>query len=131
VGTITVAGEGRITARPDLAITTLGVDVHATSLSEAMAEAAGTMERVWQALRGAGLQDADLRTVRYSVQVERPYNQKTGRPSDSPGYRVVNLVEARIPDLNRVGVILDEAMARGAGASATPWSLSTSTTGMR
>jgi len=54
VGTITVAGEGRITARPDLAITTLGVDVHATSLSEAMAEAAGTMERVWQALRGGG-----------------------------------------------------------------------------
>src|SRR5262245_43056076 len=103
VGTITVAGEGRVAARPDLAVTTLGVDVYATSLSEAMAEAAGTMERVWQTLRGAGLQDADLRTVRYSVQVERPYHQGTGRASDSPGYRVVNLVEARIRDLTRVG----------------------------
>src|SRR5262244_7270 len=113
VGTITVAGEGRVAARPDIAITTLGVDVYATSLSEAMAEAAGTMERVWQTLRGAGLQDADLRTARYSVQVERPYDQKTGRPSDSQGYRVVNLVEARIRDLGRVGVILDEAIAAG------------------
>ncbi|HKF17720.1 MAG TPA: SIMPL domain-containing protein [Candidatus Dormibacteraeota bacterium] len=116
MGTITVAGEGRITARPDLAITTLGVDVHATSLSEAMAEAAGTMERVWQALRGAGLQDADLRTVRYSVQVERPYDQKTERPSDSASYRVVNLVESRIRELNRVGPILDEAIAAGANS---------------
>ena len=116
MGTIAVAGEGRITARPDLAITTLGVDVHATSLSEAMAEAAGTMERVWQALRGAGLQDEDLRTVRYSVQVERPYDQKTGRPSDSASYRVVNLVESRIRELNRVGPILDEAIAAGANS---------------
>jgi uncharacterized protein len=116
VGTITVAGEGRVAARPDLAVTTLGVDVYATGLGEAMAEAAGTMERVWQSLRGAGLQDPDLRTARYSVQVERPYDQKTGRPSDSPGYRVVNLVEARIRDLNRVGAILDDAIAAGANS---------------
>ena len=116
MGTITVAGEGRVAARPDLAVTTLGVEVYATTLGEAMAEAAGSMERVWQALRGAGLQDADLRTARYSVQVERPYDQKTGRPSDSPGYRVVNLVEARIRDLNRVGAILDDAIAAGANS---------------
>lgn len=116
MGTITVAGEGRVAARPDLAVTTLGVDVYATGLGEAMAEAAGTMERVWQSLRGAGLQDADLRTARYSVQVERPYDQRTGRPSDSAGYRVINLVEARIRDLNRVGAILDEAIAAGANS---------------
>ena len=116
VGTITVAGEGRVAAKPDLAVTTLGVDVYAATLGEAMAEAAGTMERVWQTLRGAGLQDADLRTARYSVQVERPYDQKTGRPSDPPGYRVVNLVEARIRDLTRVGAILDEAIAAGANS---------------
>ena len=112
MGTITVAGEGRIAARPDLAILTLGVEIHATTLAEAMDEASGTMGRVLQAMRAAGLTDADLRTARYSVQVD--YDQKTGRPSDSAGYGVVNLVEARVRDLNRVGPVLDEAVAAGA-----------------
>lgn len=114
MGTITVAGEGRIAARPDVAVTTLGVEVYAATLREALAEAGGTMERVGQALRGAGIQDADMRTIRYSVQVERPYDQKTGRPSDASSYRVVNLVEARVRDMVRVGAILDVAIAAGA-----------------
>ena len=95
-------------------MTTLGVEVYAATLREALAEAGGTMERVGQALRGAGIQDADMRTIRYSVQVERPYDQKTGRPSDASSYRVVNLVEARVRDMVRVGAILDVAIAAGA-----------------
>jgi len=66
VGTITVAGEGRITARPDLAITTLGVDVHAAftvadagslesqARAAAMADARGRAEQLAQ-LVGAEL----------------------------------------------------------------------------
>lgn len=114
MGTITVAGEGRIAAKPDLAVTTLGVDVYATTLAEAIGSAGHTMSRVLQTLRAAGLQDADLRTTRYSVQVERAYDQKTGRPADATGYRVVNMVVARIHDLTRVGTVLDEAVAAGA-----------------
>lgn len=112
VGTITVAGVGRIAARPDLAILTLGVEIDAITLAEAMAEAGGTMGRVLQTMRAAGLTDADLRTVRYSVQVD----QKPGRPYQPAGYRVVNLVEARVRDLNRVGAMLDEAVAAGANS---------------
>jgi uncharacterized protein YggE len=54
--------------------------------------------RVLHGLRDAGLQDTDLRTVRHSVQVERPHDQKRGRSSDSAGYRVVNLVGALVRD---------------------------------
>jgi len=55
VGTITVAGVGRIRARPDLAVTTVGVEAYAATLSQAMAEAGGTMGSgaAWPARCGA------------------------------------------------------------------------------
>src|SRR5215472_5055787 len=82
--TIVVVGEGRASARPDLAVTTLGVEILAPTLAGATAEARRALTEVLQALRSAGLEDRDLRTARYSVQLER------------------------------VGVTLDQAVAAGA-----------------
>lgn len=76
--TIVVVGEGRASASPDLVVTTLGVEVLAPTLAGATAEAGGALTRVLQALRSAALEDRDLRTARYSIQVERPYNPQTG-----------------------------------------------------
>jgi|SRR5215469_3247949 len=112
--TIVVVGEGRASARPDLAVTTLGVEILAPTLAGATAEARSAMTGVLQALRSAGLEDRDLRTARYSVQLERPYNPQTGQQGEVTGYRVSNLVQARIKVLERVGVTLDQAVAAGA-----------------
>ena len=47
---IWVTGEGKVTAVPDVAVLTLGVEVQASTVEEAMAQATAAMDRVIAAL---------------------------------------------------------------------------------
>jgi uncharacterized protein YggE len=114
VGTITEVGEGRASGPPDVAVLTLGVDLVAPSLARAVAGAAETMTRVMEALRGAGLDEGDLGTARYWVNVERWRDPTTGRLGDVTGYRVGNLARARVRPAGRVAAVLERAVGAGA-----------------
>jgi uncharacterized protein YggE len=111
--TITVIGHGEVTAKPDALSTTLGVEAKAPTVAEAMRDATARMNAVIAALKGAGVAERDLRTTHLSVGFER---QPEAGPEAGPrgSYRVTNLVEVKIRDINVASAVLDAAVRAGA-----------------
>jgi uncharacterized protein YggE len=110
--TVQASGEGRISAAPDVARITLGVDAQDASLARANAEATTRMKKVLAALEKAGVAAKDIRTTRYAVDVQRSYDKPNA--GAVIGYRVVNQVLVTVRDLPRLGGLLDQVVSAGA-----------------
>ncbi|HYX92605.1 MAG TPA: SIMPL domain-containing protein [Myxococcaceae bacterium] len=111
-GAIQVTGQGRVTAAPDSARVSIGVEAFAKSLAEASEQANGDMQRVISVLRGAGVPPEDVRTTNYDVMVERR-NTERGPEPEPIGFRVSTSAEVRVRDLSRLGAILDRVVSAG------------------
>jgi uncharacterized protein YggE len=115
---ITVFGEGRVREAPDIARTTVGVEVTAPSAAEATREAATRMAAVISALKLLGIADRDLQTSAFSIQSERvfPPPSPAGQPPGAPQirYSASNSVAVTIRDPARTGAVLDAAVSAGA-----------------
>jgi uncharacterized protein YggE len=112
--TIQVTGEGRVSAAPDVAVLSIGVDAVAKTLSQATADANERMRRVLQAMEKNGVAPRDVRTTRYDVSIERPW--KDGKPGPITSYTVSTAAEATVRELGRLGAIIDAATAAGSNA---------------
>ena len=109
--TVVATGEGSVKVAPDRAWLHVTAESRAKTPREAQATNAQVMSAVLQKLRGTGLKDDALQTRGYDLQPEFDYNN--GRQT-LRGYVARNSVEVRIDELNRVGEILDVAVASGA-----------------
>jgi uncharacterized protein len=123
--TITVVGHGEVKAKPDIATLNLGVEVTAPTVSEAMAEANARMKTILAAMKALGIADKDVQTSNFSINFERreptapapseATPAKPGSPQAPAGvYRVNNMVQVTVRDLNKVGDVLDSAVEAGA-----------------
>jgi uncharacterized protein YggE len=110
--TITVVGEGVVTAKPDIVRINLGVDIIAPNLADAMKQNSTKIAAVISKLKSLGVADKDIQTSNLSVNVER--NFERGGAGAVTGYRVSNTVVTVIRDLNKVSDILDQAIQAGA-----------------
>lgn len=120
VRTVTVIGRGEVKARPDTANTNLGVEVTAATVDEAMAQAKTRMAALLDALKALGIAEKDIQTSNFSVYFERtsadlPTPRAGGSDQQVPGfYRVSNMVQVTIRDLEQVGEVLETAVKAGA-----------------
>lgn len=107
---ITVTGSGSATGTPDVAILSLGVSVERKTVQEATDDAAQAMNEVIDSLKNNGVADKDIQTTQFSVGPRYDWidNRQVLR-----GYNVTNIVAAKIRDMNRVGSIIDDAVAAG------------------
>jgi uncharacterized protein YggE len=106
---ITVVGTGSVTATPDTAEWSFGVQTSGETAEAALAENSRAMERVVAALRDAGVGRDDLRTEQVSVW------PRTGDDGIAiVGYDASNTVRVTIRDLDRAGAVVDAAVAAGA-----------------
>lgn len=112
-GQITVTGEGRVEAVPDIATITLGVTAEGQTGAEAMAANTAAQTRVLDQLRAAGLDDRDIQTSGLSLNPNWDYSASGGR-GQITGYTAANMVTVRVRDLSRLGEILDAAIGEGA-----------------
>ncbi len=111
--TVTVGGRGVVTIEPDTASVVVGVEVFEPTLSEAQAEATRQMTAVTDAILAAGLEERDIQTVNYSVNIVYEYDAN-GTPERIEGFQVSNQVSIRIRDLDTLGSLLDAVVAEGA-----------------
>lgn len=113
---IQVTGEGRVSATPDVAILNLGVSASAATVAEANTQATNAMNRLLDSLKANGVDEKDIQTTQFSIYPE--YGPpRTSLEKDVPqivGYRVVNMVTAKVRNIDRVGKVIDDA-ARAAG----------------
>ncbi len=114
--TITIVGEGKVRIKPDVAQTTIGVDVRKPTVKEASSEAKTVMDQVLKALKAQAVEDKDIQTSGFSIYVESPPYGPDGTPVDKaqPTYHVTNQVSVAIRDLDKVGAVLDAAIEAGA-----------------
>ena len=113
--TITVVGEGTVATQPDVAQVQIGVEIKGDNAQEASAEAAETMDAILAALAQAGVAAKEIQTTGYNIWVEQRVGPD-GAATDQVIYHVGNSVSVTVRDLEKVGDVLDAAIAAGANS---------------
>ena len=109
---IWVSGSGKVSAVPDIAILRLGIEAQESSVALAQEKANGAMNAAMSALTGSGVAEKDIQTQYFNIQKVTRWDDKQGKEVVI-GYRVTNMVTAKIRDINQVGVVIDAVAAAG------------------
>jgi uncharacterized protein YggE len=113
---IWVTGQGEAMAVPDMAALRLGVEVQADTVAEAQTQASDAMDKVQQALEDNGVAEKDIQTQRYSIYPVTKWISDRDE-EETIGYRVTNIVVAKIRDVDEAGAIIDAVAEAGGDAT--------------
>jgi uncharacterized protein YggE len=113
LSSIRVTGDARVSARPDRVQIDLGVQTQAPQSQDAASANARQLDAVLAAVRKAAGPGAQIKTVSYSLSPNYQYHPGGGEPTIT-GYTAVNVVEAVLDDLARIGDVIDAATHAGA-----------------
>ncbi len=109
---IWVNGEGKVTAIPDVATIRLGIEAQEATVAEARDKANAAMDSVMKALKDEGIDDKDIQTRYLNIyKVTRWDNDK--QQEIVLGYRVTNVVTARIRNVDNAGAVIDAVAVAG------------------
>ncbi|MCX6721367.1 MAG: SIMPL domain-containing protein [Candidatus Staskawiczbacteria bacterium] len=116
---ITVSGEGKVYAKPDVALISLGVTSQATTVSDVTKANTDKMNTVIAAVKKLGVADKDIQTTNYNLTpnyttqiIPMMYPvQPSGKIS---GYTLEQTVQVKIRDFTKVGDILSQVTSSGA-----------------
>jgi uncharacterized protein YggE len=109
---ISVNGEGKVTAVPDVATLSVGVDAQASSVADAQSQAAAAMDKVMTALKNGGVATKDIQTQYYNIQKVTRWDNNN-QQEITIGYRVTNTVTAKIRTVDEAGAVIDAVTAAG------------------
>lgn len=110
---IWVNGRGEVKATPDMAKLWLGVEARADTVEEAQSQAQQAMDDVMEALDDQGIAEEDIQTQRFSIQPITRWNEEE-QQEEIRGYRVTNMIEVTIREVDAVGDIVDVVAEAGA-----------------
>ncbi|MEJ0059864.1 MAG: SIMPL domain-containing protein [Terricaulis sp.] len=109
---LTVNASATTRTTPDLAIVTLGVVARGPSARVAQEAQATRMSAVMEAARAAGVEEADVQTVGFSL--EPQYTYPRGGTPRIGSYLSRNTISLRVKNLNAVSALIDATVAEGA-----------------
>jgi len=109
---IWVSGHGEVFAAPDIAILQLGISAQRASVAEAQSEAATAMDKVMTAIKEGGIASKDIQTQQFSIQQVTKWDQDK-QEQVVIGYRVDNMVVAKIMNIDNTGSIIDAVAVAG------------------
>lgn len=108
---IALSGTGTVTAEPDLAILSIGVEERAKTSSEAMQANSAALQKVFDIATEAGVAKSDIKTSNLSLQ-RLEHTKKSGERL-FVGYQVTNMVTVQVRDLAKLGQVLDRMTRSG------------------
>ena len=115
---VRVSGNATIALAADTATLQVGVITRASTVGEAQKENAVLMNAGLEALYGMGLEEKDVITSMFNVNMLYDYSyDDTGKEKRTSYYQVENMLNVKVRDLSQVGPILDAAMAAGANTT--------------
>jgi len=120
---ITVSGQGKVYAKPDVAVISLGVTTQAVTVAEATTNNTNKMNAVIEAVKKLGVDEKDIQTTNYNLYPR--YDSKLvsstnayyyGRTSNNSiiGYTLEQNVQVKIRDFEKIGNIMSGATEKGA-----------------
>lgn len=109
---IWVNGEGKVAAVPDVAVLRLGIEAQEATVAEAQDQAKVAMDNIMEALKDNGVKDDDIQTQYFNIhRVTRWDNDR--QQEIVLGYRVTNVVTAKIRDVAGAGAVIDAVAVAG------------------
>ncbi len=116
--TISVSGEGEVFAEPDMGMATFTVINEAEDVREALAENTANSNNLVEFLRNSGVEDRDMKTVNFSITPRYEYIEQMERMPIGRrvlvGYQVIQSLEVRVREIDKMGVIVEGAVDAGA-----------------
>ncbi len=115
---ITVQGQGTVSAKPDLVTLALGVQTTGETAMEALALNSEQMTGVVAAILEAGIAEDDIQTS--GINLNPVYDNRRLEPGENRkvvGYRVTNSVTVIVHDISMAGSVLDSAVTAGANVA--------------
>ncbi len=109
---IWVSGQGKVTAVPDIATLSLGIKAQEASVADAQSKATEAMNKVMDALTSNGVAKKDIQTQYFNIQKVTRWDDKNQKEVVI-GYRVTNIVTAKIRNIDKAGSIIDAVAAAG------------------
>lgn len=111
---ISVSGQGKVYAKPDVAILVLGVEDKGAKISDIVKVNTDKMNKIIKDVKDSGVDEKDIQTTQYSINPEYNWTEKGGRIF--VGYILTQQITVKIRDFEKVGSILDKATSDGANA---------------
>jgi len=113
-GRITVSGEGRVEAAPDMATITMGMTAEADTAKEAMDQVSASLAALMAVLEGAGIEARDIQTSGLALNPLWGSDSLNSGNTRIKSFAASNNVTVRVRDLDRLGPVLDQALTSGA-----------------
>jgi uncharacterized protein YggE len=105
-------GSGKVSAVPDVAVLRLGIEAQDASVAAAQSQAAQAMDAVMIALEDSGVAEKDIQTQYFSIHRVTRWDDRQAKEVVI-GYRVTNIVTAKIRDIDNVGTVIDQVAVAG------------------
>ncbi|QDV35030.1 SIMPL domain-containing protein [Tautonia plasticadhaerens] len=122
--TLSVSGQGKISAAPDVADINVGVVAEAQTAREALSQGNQAMASLTEQLKGRGVAAKDVQTTNVNLSPRyaqpprpQPGQAQQGQEGFTPriiGYSVTNSVRVTVRDLAKLGELLDAVVTAGA-----------------
>jgi uncharacterized protein YggE len=109
---IWVNGQGKVAVVPDIATLQLGIEAQAVTVAEARAQASQAMDQVMTALTDNGVAEKDIQTQYFNITKITRWDDKN-QQEVVIGYRVTNIVTAKIRTIDNAGAIIDAVAEAG------------------
>lgn len=112
--TIRVEAEGKVSVKPDIAMTTMGMTTESVTVAEAQQKNTEVVNTLISKIKELGVDAADIQTRDYSVYPVYNYLNDGNKP-ELRGYAISQNVAIKIRDLNKASQVL--ALAGEVGAN--------------
>jgi len=109
---IWVTGTGEVTVVPDIATLRLGIAAEAATVAEAQSQAAEAMDKVMKALKDNDVAEKDIQTQYFNIRQVTKWD-RIKEEEIVVGYRVTNMVTAKIREVDKAGTIIDAVVEAG------------------
>ena len=110
--TISIEGQGKVTAKPDIASVMIGVQSKGDTVAGAQLKNTQTMNALIGSLKNMGIAEDDLQTANYSVYQEQVWNPTT-QISEPKQWIVSQNITAKIRDASKISTVLGMAGQSG------------------
>ena len=111
---VSVSGEGRVTAAPDIGHVVLGVSRQAATAAGAMQAASSAAAEILASVQAAGIEPRDVQTVR--VALNPVWEHRQNQSPKITGYEAVNDLAIRVRNLDGMGALIDDLVRDGANS---------------
>ncbi len=113
--TITVSGEGRASAVPDMAVISIGVQSGGDTAAAALRKNSAAMKATIDTLKELGVANKDIQTSGLSVNPRYNYEKDRANPRII-GYIASNTLTVRLRNLDDAGAVIDQTVQSGANS---------------